>query len=154
MVMAGLSREPNQNGGTGWILPLVIGAVAGGFASLIFFSFLGNLTPNGVSFLDLAAILLTAVAVIVTVLGVAFALAAFWGFAELKRSAVAAAETAAVKEVKEQIENGTVRTYIREAIREEIESPRMERRINVRVDEVVQGNPDKDRELEYDEGDE
>lgn len=152
--MRGFPRASSEQGGTGWILPLVIGGVMGGFGGLILLSVLGNLTPNGVTFQDLAAVLLTAVAVIVTVLGVAFALAALWGFAELKRSAIAAAEAEAVNEVKEQIENGSIRNYISTAVKDEIESPKMERRIEVRVDEVIQGNPDKDRELEYDEGDE
>jgi hypothetical protein len=137
--------------GTGWILPLVIGSVAGAFASLIVLSWLGDLTPNGVEFLDLAAVLLTASGVIVTCLGVAFALAAFWGFAELKKSAIRAAQSAAIREVKEQIENGSIRDYIRMAVIEEIESPDMEQRIRDRVDEIAMGNPSKDAELEYEE---
>ena len=148
--MSGFSRVPDKQGGTGWILPLVIGAVAGVFGSALFLGTVGSLTPNGVTFLDLAAVLLTAAAVIVTTIGVAFAIAAFWGYSNLKKSA----ETEAARKVEEQIENGTIRDYIREAIKSEIESPRMERRIKVRVDEVAQGNPDKDRELDYVEGDE
>lgn len=149
--MRGFSRTVGKDGGTGWILPLVIGGVMGGFGGLILLSLLGGLTPNGVTFQDLAAVLLTAVAVIVTALGVAFGLAAFWGFAELKRSAVAAAEAEAVREVKEQIENGSIRQYIRDAIKNEIDSNEMERRIRRRVDEVALGNPAKDSELDYEE---
>ena len=142
--------KKNHQSSGGWILPLVIGSVAGAFSSLTLLSWLGDLTPNGVSFVELAAVLLTASGVIVTCLGVAFALAAFWGFDELKRSAVRSAETAAVEEVKEQIENGSIRDYIERAVTEEIESDRMEKRINRRVDEVIYGNPEIDDELKGD----
>lgn len=135
----------------GWILPLVVGGITGAFSSIILISWMGNLAPQGVDYIDLAAVLLTAVGVLVTVLGVAFAIAAIWGYTELKRSAVMAAETAALEEVKEQIENGDIRRYLERAINEEINSDQMEVRIKARVDDVVFGNPAVDDELEQDD---
>jgi hypothetical protein len=137
---------------SGWILPLTLGAIAGAFSAIVMLSWLGDLTPNGVSYSDLAAVLLTASGLIVTCRGVAFALAAFGGCGELRRSSIAAAEVAAVAEIKEQIENGKVRDYIEDALESEILSPRMERRILSRVDEIVMGNPRRDAELDYDGG--
>ena len=148
----GYMKSDGSNG-SGWILPLVLGAVTGAFAASIFLSWLGDLTPNGVEYTDLAAVLLTAAGVIVTSLGVAFGLAAFWGFGEVRRSAVASAEVAAINEAKEQIENGALRDYIRQAVIDEIESPEMDVRIGRRVDEVSMGNPDKDGELDMENGD-
>ncbi|ANY20522.1 hypothetical protein A6F68_02014 [Tsuneonella dongtanensis] len=146
------NRRLNTTSGlNGWILPLVVGGITGAFASVILLGWLGDLTPNGFSYLDLAAVLLTAVGVLVTVLGVAFAIAAVWGFSELKRSATLAAQEAAVEEVKEQIENGEIRRYLERAISEEINSDEMEERIKVRVDEVTFGNRAKDDELYQDD---
>lgn len=153
-----MGTKPNGKSNTfnGWILPLVLGGITGAFSSLILLSWMGDLTPHGVTYNDLAAVLLTAVGVLVTVLGVAFAIAAVWGFSELKRSAIITAESAALDEVKEQIENGDIRSYLERAIREEVNSEAMEDRIKTRVDEVIFGNPAIDDELEEDdfEGDE
>ncbi len=148
--MAKKSQNDKSASG-GWILPLVVGGITGALSSIVLLSWLGDITPNGVSYTDLAAVLLTAVGVLVTVLGVIFAIAAFWGFAELKRSAVNAAEAASIDHVREQIKNGSVRDYLSKAVSEEIESPQTEARINKRVDEIVLGNPEKDDELEEDE---
>ncbi|GAB5481993.1 MAG: hypothetical protein Pars92KO_17500 [Parasphingorhabdus sp.] len=142
--------DSKDNGG--WILPLIIGSIAGALSSVILLSVIGDLTPSGVNYLDLAAVMLAAAGVLVTVLGVIFAIAAFWGFSQLKQNAVSAAETEAINEVREQIENGAIRDYISSAVQKEIDSPRMETRIKRRVDEVVMGNPEKDEELNYDNG--
>jgi len=151
----GIKSRETGTPSNGWILPLVIGGITGGLSSFVLLSWMGNLVPNGVDYMDLAVVLLTAVGVLVTVLGVTFAIAAFWGFSELKKSsiqaAIAAAESASVAEVKEQIENGDIRNYLERAISEEINSDGMEERIKARVDEVTFGNPKKDEQLEEDE---
>lgn len=107
------------------------------------------------SYADLAATLLSAVGVIVAIFGGVLALAAIWGFNQLKRDAVAAAENAGSTEIREQIENGALREYIKGEIGrltvEEINSDRMEQRIKERVDAVTFGRPDEDRLLEEDE---
>lgn len=111
-----------------------------------------DVNPGGINYADLAAILLTAVGVIVAIFGGVLALAAVWGFNQLKRDAINAAETAGSRETKEQIENGTIRNYIKDEIArltdEEFKSERMDRRINIRVDAVAFGRPAKDKLLD------
>lgn len=131
------------------------GAVVGGVTVWIGQVGSFHLEPVGMSYADLAATLLTAVGVIVAIFGGILALAAIWGFNQLKRDAVTAAENAGSTEIREQIENGALREYIKGEIGrltvEEINSDRMEQRIKERVDAVTFGRPDEDRLLEEDE---
>jgi hypothetical protein len=107
------------------------------------------------SYADLAAILLTSVGVIVAIFAGVLALAAVWGFNQLKRDAIGAAETAGSREIKEQIENGTIRDYIKGEIERltdhEFKSEQMDRRINSRVDAVAFGRPEDDKLLDDEE---
>ncbi len=116
-----------------------------------------QLVPGSMSYADLSAILLSAVGVIVAIFGGVLALLALWGFNQLKRDAISAAENAGSAEIREQIENGAIRDYIRGEVErlsdEEFNSERMDQRINRRVDAVAFGRPDADRLLEED-GDE
>lgn len=134
-----------------------LGAIVGG--AIVWIGQTGklNLHPVGMSYADLAAILLTAVGVIVAIFGGVLALAAVWGFNQLKRDAVGAAHAAGTTEIKEQIKSGDIRDFIKVEIErltdEEFKSPRMNERINRRVDAVAFGQPDKDRLLDG-EGDE
>lgn len=136
-----------------------------------------NLVPVGMSYPDLAATLLAAVGTIVAIFGGVLALAALWGFSQLKRDAISAATTAGVAEIqaqvvqgairdhivsaasaagaaelKEQIENGSIRDYIRAEVErladEEFNSDRMDDRINRRVDAVALGRAAADRLLD------
>ena len=120
------------------------------------------LIPAG-SFQDLAAIMLGAVAVIVTTFGVVLAIAALWGFAQMKREAVRMAsekaipnaEIAALNHVKQYIESGEVLSFIssraEELVKIEIGSPEMRKLIEARVDKVALGNPSEDELLERSE---
>ncbi|WP_077145465.1 hypothetical protein [Sphingopyxis sp. KK2] len=134
-----------------------VGASMGGV--IVWFGQAGSfrITPEGMDYADLAAILLTAVGVIVAIFAGVLALAAIWGFNQLKRDAVAAAEVAGSTEIREQIENGTIKDYIAAEVGrladEEFKSERMDQRIKNRVDAVAFGRPDADRLLE-EEGDE
>jgi uncharacterized membrane protein len=85
---------------------------------------------------DLAAVLLSAVGVIVAVVGVGLAILAFWGFAQLRRDSI----KAAVNVAKQQVDR---------LIREEIASPEMEKRIRNRVDQILLGSS-RDEELDTD----
>jgi hypothetical protein len=85
---------------------------------------------------DLAAVLLSAVGVIVAVFGAGLAILAFWGFSQLRKEAIKASVSAA-------------RSQVDELIREEIASAEMERRIRNRVDEIVLGSA-LDSELDVD----
>jgi len=109
------------------------------------------------SYADLSATLLAAVGVIVAIFGGILALAALWGFSQLKQEAVKAAAAAGTATVREQIENGPLRVYIAGEIDRlalaEFDSHRMDQRINRRIDAIAFGRPDADRELD-EEGDE
>jgi len=158
------------------------GAIAGGVVVWIGQAGSFHLWPVDMSYADLAATLLAAVGVIVAIFGGVLALAAIWGFNQLKRDAISAAQAAGASEIREQIENGTIRDYIisaaqaagaseireqiengtiRDYIRDEIErltdeefkSERMDERINRRVDALTFGRPNDDKLLD-DEGDE
>lgn len=132
-----------------------LGGVIGG--AIVWIGQAGSfaLRPIGMSYADLAATLLSAVGVIVAIFGGVLALAALWGFAQLKRDAIAAAEIAGSREIREHIENGAIREYIKgEIVRltdEEVNSERMDQRIQQRVDAVTFGRPDDDRLLEEDQ---
>lgn len=132
-----------------------IGAVVGGIVVWISQAGSFHLRPVGMSYAELAATLLSAVGVVVAIFGGVLALAAVWGFNQLKRDAIAAAETAGSAEIREQIENGAIRDYIKGEIErltvEEVNSERMDRRIKQRVDAVTFGRPDADRLLEEEE---
>lgn len=130
------------------LLSAVVGALAATYAQS------GHLylVPAG-SYQDLAAILLGAVGVIVAIFGGVLAIAAVWGFAQMKHEAVRGATTAALAELKEHIENGPLRDYIlgdiERMIKAEVESDRMDRRIQERVDKAAFGTSE-DRLLKED----
>ena len=63
----------------------------------------GQSTEINMEYHDLAAILLTSVAVIVTVFGVIVGILAVFGFKDIKKSAIDSAKVAAIEEVKRQI---------------------------------------------------
>lgn len=129
-----------------------LGAITGG--AVVWLGQTGSfrLRPVDMSYADLAATLLTAVGVIVAIFGGVLALAAIWGFSQLKQDAIRAAESAGHKEVREQIENGSVRDYIKGEVErladEEFKSERMDKRINQRVDAVAFGRPAEDKLLD------
>ena len=77
-----------------------IGAIIGGLIVWIGQAGRFELRPVGMSYADLAATLLSAVGVIVAIFGGVLALAALWGFNQLKRDAVAAAVSAGSSEIR------------------------------------------------------
>ena len=133
----------------------LLGGLIGG--GIVWLGQSGNfrLYPANMSYADLAATLLAAVGVTIAIFGGVLALAALWGFNQLKKDAITAAADAGAKEIREQIENGPLRDYIKAEIErlvaEEIDSPRMTQRIKDRVDAVAFGQPEKDQELEDEE---
>ncbi len=116
-----------------------------------------NVIPADVSYPDLAAVLLSAVGVIVAIFGGVLAILAFWGFEQMKRDAVRGATQAALNELKEQIENGSTRDYILAEIErlivDEFKSRRMDQRIQERVDKSAMGGSEDrfDEEAKEDE---
>ena len=140
---------------TGPFLAAIAGTLFGGGVVWVTQAVELRVHALNISYFDLAAVLLTAVAVIVTIFGGVLALAAIWGFQQLKRDAIAAAVSAGSHEVKGQIDQGALKDYIKEQIaaltEEEFSSTRMEDRIKHRVDAVTFGRPDEDRLLNDEE---
>lgn len=116
-----------------------------------------DVIPAHISYPDLAAVLLSAVGVIVAIFGGVLAILAFWGFEQMKRDAVRGATQAALGELKEQIENGSTRDYILAEIErlivDEFKSRRMDQRIQERVDKIAMGGSEDrfDEEAKEDE---
>ena len=87
------------------IVTSLIGGLVGGLAIAAIFVGVHSvwprrLVPNNMPYQDLAAVLLTSVAVIVTVLGVSMAILAVWGYASFERIAKKAARDYVKKDVK------------------------------------------------------
>lgn len=144
-----------------WIRKLgyaLLGGVLGG--ALVWIAQTGQfkVKPANVEYTDLAAILLTAVAVIVAIFGGVLAVAAIWGFRQIKEDSRMVAERETKSEIKEQIENGKIRNYLVEEIgrltEDEFNSARMDRRINMRIDAITYRNVGADRELDWQDEDE
>jgi hypothetical protein len=148
----GNASRPRPGVNSSAVIFAFIGAIIG--AAVVLFLKSGTLRAN-MSYADLAATLLAAVGVIVAIFGGVLAIAAFWGFQQMKKEAVGIATAAALTETKEQIENGVIRTYILDEvaarIAEIVASPDFDRRVQARVDQIVLGNPE-DRLLEGDDG--
>ncbi|TCP97390.1 hypothetical protein C8J46_10612 [Sphingomonas sp. PP-F2F-A104-K0414] len=134
------------------VLASFLGAILG--AAFIAFLSTGGIKADGMTYADLAAILLSAVGVIVAIFGGVLAIAAFWGFEQMKLEAVRSATNASLAETREQIENGSIRRYILEEVEtrisEIVASPDFDRRVRARVDQIVLGKPD-DRLLDDDD---
>lgn len=130
-----LDRQPIKEPHFGRVIWTLLGGVIGAASVLILQTGEIRLAPT-MKYEDLAAVLLSAVGVIVAVFGVGLAILAFWGFSQLRRDSIRAAVAAA-------------RRQIDQLIREEIASPEMERRIQNRVDQIVLGDP-RDAELDAD----
>lgn len=84
------------------------------------------LRPIGMTYADLAAVLLTAVSVIVAVFGVLMALLALWGYRHFKDVAKSASESMAMKvardEVEREMREGTAGRLIDQKVFEAMES--------------------------------
>ncbi|NOW46686.1 uncharacterized membrane protein YcjF (UPF0283 family) [Novosphingobium sp. SG751A] len=112
------------------------------------------------SYPDLAATLLAAVSVIVALFGGLLALAALWGFSQMKEEAkkasieasVEQATAAALQHLKEEIGAGELRSYISSEvdrlITDKINSPEMVPLIEAAVQKVAFGNPAEDTLLD------
>lgn len=152
MAIRGEAGAPSSGASSSAVMFAFLGAIIG--AAVVLFVKTGTLKAD-MSYADLAATLLAAVGVIVAIFGGVLAIAALWGFQQMKREAVGSATAAALSETREQIENGVIRAYIMAEVAarivEIVASPDFERRVQARVDQIVLGNPE-DRLLEADEG--
>lgn len=147
------SGRPASGASTSAVMFAFLGAIIG--AGVVLFMKTGTYKPN-MAYADLAATLLAAVGVIVAIFAGVLAIAALWGFDQMKKEAMKSATGAALEHLKEQIENGSLRTYIyaeiERLIAEEFNSRRMDRRIQERVDKIAMGGSE-DRLLDEPEED-
>ena len=87
-------------------LGVMVGAIAFAFHAGAIYISSGSLPEINVEYADMIVVLLTAVTVIVTALGVIVAMSAFFGYNGIKKAAL----DAAIEEVKRQLsDNGNIR---------------------------------------------
>jgi len=96
-----------------------------------------HLVPVGMTYTELAATLLSAVSVLVTILGVFVALLAIWGYSQFKSFA----QSAAKEHVGSQLKDGEIRTHIEGVVEKfltsEIQSENFRSLVDKRVDYVI-----------------
>lgn len=112
-----------------------------------------RLSPAGMQYADLAAVMLGAVAVLLTILGVFLAIFAIWGYSQF-RSIV---EGAAVRHASNSIREGELKDLVEESsvefMRSSFENGRLRRILEDRVDQIILRGPEE-RNREGDGGDE
>lgn len=125
------------------VLWCLLGALLGGGGAAIALIVAGNLKSWGWSYPDLAATLLAAVALIITVLGVGLAIAAFWGFDQVRgaseKAAKKAAKKVAIEEVERHMEQAQIRDYLKREAEKILDSATIAELIQSRVDSVLFG---------------
>jgi len=140
----------------------LIGALVGGVIGgcLVWYGQTRSLqiVPLNMTYSDFAAILLTAVSVLVTVLGVFIAALAIWGYSQFKTFA----QNAAKDHVSSQLKDGELRTHIEEVAEKFLESDfssgKLRKLIEERIDYVIysgaaQRAASEERDANEEEGD-
>ncbi|WP_395944464.1 hypothetical protein [Brevundimonas sp.] len=135
--ISGLSQGPNFKP---MIKSLAIGAGSALVTAVVILVFQGvgfRLSPVGMSYADLAATLLSAAAVLLTIIGIFIAALAIWGFAAFR----SVAKSAAKGHVSAQIRNGDLRTHIESLVKsylgDELASGDLRLEFERRLDEVI-----------------
>ncbi|WP_176592102.1 hypothetical protein [Sphingobium sp. EM0848] len=102
----------------------------------------------------MAATLLAAVALIITVLGVGLAIAAFWGFDQVRgaseKAAKRAAKKVATEEVGRHMQQAEIREYLKREAEKILDSSTVSEMIQRRVDAVIFGGGREDELEEQD----
>lgn len=117
------------------------GAIIGGLLSgcLVWYGQTGSFSfaPTTMTYPELAAVILTGVAVLVTVLGVFIAVLTVWGYSQFK----SIAQNAAKDHISDQLKNGEIRTHIEKNVQgfleAEFKSGNLRKLIEERVDYVI-----------------
>ena len=107
--------------------------------------FQGNslrLVPEQMSYADLAAVMLSAVSVLVTILGVIVAIVAIWGYSHFK----GIAENSAKSQVSNELEKGTLKQHLENSVtsfmqREFGDSGKLRTLLEERVDQIIIAGP-------------
>ena len=131
------------------IVVAAISGVAGGALVWLFQAGSLNLTPLGMQYADLAAVMLGAVAVLLTILGVFLAIFAIWGYSQF-RSIV---EGAAVRHASQSIREGELKDLVEERavafMTTSFETGRLRRLLEDRVDQIIlRGAEDRLRDVD------
>ncbi|MDP2763838.1 MAG: hypothetical protein Q8O54_03265 [Brevundimonas sp.] len=119
----------------------VFGVVA--TLAVLWLGLAGPRQPGSGDYIAYSAVLLTAVAVLVTVLGVFVAILALAGYAEMKRMAQRVGEESAVKHVKDELERGSLGTNIdsrvMDFLTEKYDDNRLSQMIEARIYQMMPG---------------
>ena len=95
------------------------------------------LVSGGMSYADLSATLLSAVAVLMTILGVFVALLAVWGYSQFKAFASAAATEHVDTQLKEGVLRGHVEAVVKEYLESEFKAGSLRKMVEERIDYVI-----------------
>lgn len=129
----------------------VASGVIGALAVLAGQGFELHVTPVGMTYADLAATALSAVAVLTTVVGLFIAGLAIWGFTALRGMAKSAAKA----HVSAQLREGELRTHLEKVVTEflagEFKDGKLRRLLEDRVDAIMFSGPAERAEEEAEE---
>lgn len=120
-------------------------ALAGGFlGAALLWIFQGHsfrLIPGEMSYADLSAVMLSAVSVLVTILGVVVAILAIWGYSHFK----GIAEDSARGHVSSEMENGKLKEHLESTVtsflQTSIDSGQLRALLEARVDNILISGP-------------
>lgn len=130
------------------IRTILVGAIAGALAAVAVLVAQGQpfrLIPVGMSYADLAATLLAATAVLLTIIGIFIAALAIWGFTAFR----AMTKSSAKAHVTSQLKQGDLRNHVESVVTEfltrEFASGNLRRQLEERLDAILISAP-ADRE--------
>ena len=124
----------------------VAAAVAGGaVGATLIWIFQGNalrLVPEKMTYAELTAVMLAAVSVLVTILGVVVAILAVWGYSNFK----GIAESSARLQVSNEIESGRLKGHLEESVtsfmqREFADAGKLRRLLEEQIDRIIISGP-------------
>lgn len=132
----------------------IVGVASGAIGALLVLAGQGfelHVTPVGMSYADLAATALSAVAVLTTVVGLFIAALAVWGFTALRGMAKSAAKA----HVSAQLKGGELRTHLERVVTEflsgEFKDGKLRELLESRVDAIMFSGPSDRAEEEAEE---
>lgn len=115
----------------------LIGGLLGSIATWFLKTHTLALAPERMSYADLSATLLSAVSVLMTILGVFVALLAIWGYSQFKAFASAAATEHVDTQLKEGALRGHVEAVVKEYLEAEFKTGPLRKLVEERIDYVI-----------------
>lgn len=126
------------------IRTILVGFIAGALAAIVVLVVQGQpfrLAPVGMSYADLAATLLAATAVLLTIIGIFIAALAIWGFTAFR----AMTKNSAKAHVTSQLKQGDLRIHVENVVTEfltrEFASGNLRRQLEERLDAILISAP-------------